>query len=130
MGHTTNDLLERLLYYLLDLSLLDYKRFVSTSPSLLTASAVYLSRATLGISEVPIGDRSCARKMFWSKTLEYYTSYAMKDLECTVKDLRMLHEEAEGNEFRNVYKKHTGSSQRGSIAHRIVLNESDLGFKM
>lgn len=130
MGHTTNDLLERLLYYLLDLSLLDYKRFVSTSPSLLTASAVYLSRATLGISEVPIGDRSCARKMFWSKTLEYYTSYAMKDLECTVKDLCMLHEEAEGNEFRNVYKKHTGSSQRGSIAHRIVLNESDLGFKI
>mmetsp|Transcript_12032 Transcript_12032/g.25623 ORF Transcript_12032/g.25623 Transcript_12032/m.25623 type:complete len:642 (-) Transcript_12032:87-2012(-) len=133
IGHTTNDLLEQLIHYLLDLSIVDYKLFVTTRPSLLTASAVYLARATLGITEgTPnVKERSHVRnkKLFWSKTLEYYTSYSMKNLECTVKTMRNLHEYAEGGVYlRNVFEKHAGSRGREGISRRTVMIESDLGF--
>ena len=147
LRHTTaHDVLEQLVYYLLDLALLEFGLFVSTRPSLLAASAVYLSRATLGIRDSePIimsdnlnsnSDTSLTlqsmmsegrEKRFWSKTLAYYTSYHMKDLEHTVKALRILHAGAAC--LGNVYRKHVGSRQPGSIAHRAaLLHESDLGF--
>lgn len=135
---TTNDLLERLVHYLLDLCLLDYDLFARTRPSLLTASAVYLARASLGISEPSsflgsetrvsrkhVADEAIRCKggqSFWSKTLEYYTSYRAQDLEVTVKLLRTMQEGAESMAFNSVYKKHRG------VAERLVMCESDLGF--
>ncbi|KAL7527080.1 hypothetical protein ACHAXR_001786, partial [Thalassiosira sp. AJA248-18] len=115
-----NVLLKKLVFYLLDLAVLEYK-LVSKQPSLVTAAAVYLARATLGIREpVPttsshhpncnnararlFGNTSppppslelCALKgTFWSKTLEYYTGYDIWDVEECVRLLHRLHENAE-----------------------------------
>mmetsp|Transcript_10918 Transcript_10918/g.24106 ORF Transcript_10918/g.24106 Transcript_10918/m.24106 type:complete len:152 (-) Transcript_10918:960-1415(-) len=136
MDRTTNDLLDRLVYYFLDLALLDYKLFVSTSPSLLTASAVYLARATLGLREPNRGKTPTSRKdstkeakLFWSNTMEYYTSYKRKDLEGTVKILHILHEGADCCKFVALYERHGCCGQHGSIAERMVLHESDLGLE-
>ena len=90
--------LEKLVFYLLDLAVLEYKLVVLKKPSLVAAAALYLARATLGIREhvvshSPLFELSSADasssntnrstsptlqralKCYWSKTLEYYTGY-------------------------------------------------------
>lgn len=148
-----NDTLKRLVFYLLDLAVLDYK-LVTKRPGLICAGAVYLARATLGIREPPTTNEShCSSnqlfnsptssslarsaKGYWSKTLEYYTGYDIWDLEETVRILHRLHECAEsgsGNvsslgstEANCVYKKHK-SVKFGRVALKIVANEEELGF--
>jgi hypothetical protein len=138
-GRVTNaslwTMMERMVSYFLDLSLLEYK-FVKVKPCLVAAAAVYLTRATLGVREGEwnasppslFGEsfqRSC--RGFWTKTLEYYTGYDMWDLEESVKLLRRLHEKAESNHLRSVYAKFK-AEEFGGVALKTVLNEEGLGF--
>ena len=132
--------MERLVLYLIDLSLVDYK-FVGVKPSLITAAAVYLARATLGIREVPsptistpLDSNSIIRRSsdptavgFWSKTLQHYTGYDKWDLENAVKMLRRLHENAENSNLKSVFVKYKAESY-GKIVLKTVLNEDDLDF--
>jgi cyclin A len=92
-------MMEWMVFYFLDLSLLDYK-FVGIKPSLVAAAAVYLARATLGIREVPSVSATSSfidptapmfqsiqrcSAGFWTKTLQHYTGYDKWDLEEPVK---------------------------------------------
>ena len=139
------EMVEKMIFYFLDLSLLEYK-FVGVKPSLVAAAALYLTRATLGIREatrevqkqdssplfnpvkVMFGDSFLrSSKGFWSKTLQHYTGYDIWDLEKSVKMLRRLHENAETNNLKSVYAKFK-SEKMGQIAFKTVLNEDDLGF--
>lgn len=133
-------MMEHLVFYLIDLSLVEYK-FVGIKPSLVTAAAVYLARATLGIREVsppsmstPLDSNSIIRRSsgpaavgFWSKTLQHYTGYDKWDLESAVKMLRQLHENAENSNLKSVFVKYKAESY-GKIVFKTVLNEDDLGF--
>lgn len=145
-----NVLLKKLVLYLLDLAVLEYE-LVKNKPSLTTAAAVYLARATLGIREsstfasapssplfeVPtnttdnsndtfnsIHDSSRKSKGYWSKTLEYYTGYDVKDLEESVHLLHRLQENAEDGW---VFNKHKGNKCK-RVATKTVLREDELGF--
>ncbi|KAL7518108.1 hypothetical protein ACHAWX_002966 [Stephanocyclus meneghinianus] len=139
LGRATNtalkQMMERMVFYFLDLSLLDYK-FVLVKPCLVAAAAVYLARATLGIREgtwntspPSLFGESFERSSqgFWTKTLEYYTGYDKWDLEEHVKSLRRLHEKAENSHLKSVYSKFK-SEEFGGVALKTVLNEEVLGF--
>jgi hypothetical protein len=131
-------MMEHMVFYFLDLSLMDY-RFVGIKPSLVTAAAIYLARATLGIREASPSASLLDPNVtlfqsfqhcpggFWTKTLEHYTGYDKWDLEKCVKMLRSLHECAEGNHLKSVYVKFK-SDKFGKVALKTVLNENDLGF--
>ncbi|KAL7554480.1 LOW QUALITY PROTEIN: hypothetical protein ACHAWF_017930 [Thalassiosira exigua] len=130
-----NVLLERLVFYLLDLSALEYK-LVPEPPSLVAAGAVYLARAALGLREPDSRDSDSpmsspglrrAAGSFWSRTLEHYTGYDKWDLEETVLRLRRLHEGAEESHLASVFNKHK-AARNGKVALRTVPNEEDLGF--
>ena len=131
--NATNDMMEKLVMYFLELSLMEYE-FVSMKPSMLAAAAVYLARCTMGIREPsttssfndefasPYFQR--AAEGYWSKTLEHYTGYDMWALEKPVKLLHKLHERAETHRLRSCFKKH----KVGGAALKMVVNEEDLGF--
>lgn len=140
MNDAKNATLKNLVIYLLDLAVLEYK-LVSKKPSLVTASAVYLARATLGIREArnnatgagtttslstsPSLDRALSG--FWSNTLEYYTGYDVWDVEEAVRLLHRLHENAEVNRLPMIFNKHK-KAKYGRVALKIVANEAELGF--
>lgn len=139
----TNILFKMLVFYLLDLAVLEYK-LVLKKPSLVTAAAVYLARATLGIREltsscltistplfaIPSSFRfnSTTTKSYWSKTLEYYTGYDMKDLEDSVRLLHSLQRNAENCHLVGIFNKHKGNKCR-RVAMKTALNEDELGFR-
>lgn len=139
--NATNDILEKLVVYFLDLSILEYE-FVSMKPSLIAAAAVYLARCTMGIREPsstavmtpsslhyefasPYFQRDV--EGYWSKTLQHYTGYDMWALEEPVKLLHKLHEGAEMNHLRSVYNKHKKQAHK-FVALKVVVREEDLGF--
>lgn len=141
--NATNNMMECLVMYLLDLSLLDYK-FVNKKPSLVAAAAVYLARCTLGIREPSTATASAMAPSslhdefespsfqrdvegYWSKTLEYYTGYDMWALEESVKRLHKLQEGAETSHLRSVYNKHK-KQMHNHVALKVVVRKEDLGF--
>lgn len=140
--NATNDMMECLVMYLLDLSLLDYT-FVNKKPSLIAAAAVYLARCTLGIREPSTAAAAMAPSSlhdefespsfqrdvegYWSKTLEYYTGYDMWALEETVKRLHKLQEGAETSHLRSVYNKHK-KHMHNYVSLKVVVRTEDLGF--
>lgn len=143
----TNALMKKLVFYILDLAVLEYK-LVRKKPSLVTAAAVYLGRATLGIHEpatscsslsfelssIPgnlqtLQSPSCQRalKGFWSKTLEYYTGYDIWDLEESVRLLHHLQENAEDCTLSSTFNKHK-SIKCKMVALKTAVNVDELGF--
>lgn len=88
---------------------------------LVMASAVYLSRATLGIRE------SKNEAHFWSNTLIYYTSHDAYEMEATVTALHKLQNDAETSEFRCIFNKYS-KPQFLRVALKTVLRKDDLGF--
>lgn len=143
MNSETNVLLKMLVFYLLDLAVLEYK-LVLKKPSLVAAAAVYLARATLGIREFnsscltsstplfeisnPIRFNSPTTKSYWSKTLEYYTGYEKKNLEESVRLLHSLQRNAENCHLVGIFNKHKGNKCR-RVAMKTALNEDELGFR-
>jgi hypothetical protein len=75
--------------YLLELSRVSFD-LSYRPPSLITAAAVYLARATLGV-------RGNETRGFWSRTLEHTTGYSVEDLKDTVLFLLKYHLSAETN---------------------------------
>ncbi len=152
MNSETNVLLKMLVFYLLDLAVLEYK-LVLRKPSLVTAAAIYLARATIGIRETTasslitfsplfgITPDNCdnsngsihsihnksTKNSYWSKTLEYYTGYEMKDLEDSARVLHRLQQSAENCHLAGIFNKHKGAKYM-RVAMKTVLNEDDLGF--
>ena len=133
MNNPNKALLEKLVFYLLDLAILDYK-LVSKKPSLVAAAAVYLARATLGIREPPTSstppsllDFNHACRGYWSKTLEYYTGYDIWDLEECVRLLHRLQESAEDSSFTSIFSKHKGAKCM-RVALKTIVNVDELGF--
>lgn len=138
--NATNDMMEKLVMYLLDLSMVEYE-FVTMKPSLLAAAAVYLARCTLGIREPSTVARTPSSlhdefaspyfqrdvEGYWSKTLQHYTGYDMWGLEKPVKLLHKLHEGAETNHLRSAYNKHKKQAHK-CVALKIVVREEELGF--
>lgn len=136
--NATNDMMEKLVMYLLDLAMLEY-RFVSMKPSLVAAAAVYLARCTLGIREPNTATPSSlndeftspsfqrAAEGYWSKTLEHYTGYDMWAVEEPVKLLHKLQERAETSHLRSVYNKHKKQAHH-FVALKIVVGQEELGF--
>ena len=154
MHSETNVLMKLLVFYLLDLAVLEYK-LVKKKSSLVTAAAVYLARATLGIREFTISSLTSSSPLFqispdncgnhhgninsihgnlpktksyWSRTLEYYTGYEMKDLEDSVRLLHRLQRNAENCHLVGIFNKHMGNKCK-RVAMKTVLNEDDLGFR-
>ncbi|KAM6585852.1 hypothetical protein CsatB_012854 [Cannabis sativa] len=76
--------LEYLASYLTELTLIDYG-FLSFLPSVIAASAIFLSRWTLDQSSHP-----------WNPTLEHYTSYKASDLKTAVVALQSLQRNSNG----------------------------------
>lgn len=70
--------LRQVVMYLLALSRLSYHLSLC-KPSLLAAAAVYLARATVGIRESD-PSHSVHPEGYWTRTLQYYTSYKREDL--------------------------------------------------
>lgn len=119
-----NVLMNKLVHYLLDLAVLEYK-LVAKKPSLVCAAAVYLARATLGVCDPASDPMSLGR--YWSKTLEYYTGYDQWDLEESVRLLYRLQDNAEESNLSCVFKKHKGVKTK-RVAMKTVVNEEELGF--
>jgi len=103
--------LEYLISYLLELALLQYE-LVSERCSLIAASAVYLARVTLGLG-------------YWTKTLEYYTGYTLRDMKKIVKCLHKAANSAEDNACQSIFVKYK-HSKYGRVALRTVPREVDL----
>ena len=113
-----NLILEQMVSYFLELSLLDV-RFVETPACLMTAAAVYLARATLGIRD--LGGQ------IWTKTLEYYTGYRLREVEPVVLILHSVQRDAREGKLQcivDAYKR----KERYCVAAKPALQPCDLGF--
>jgi hypothetical protein len=132
-----DEVLEVMVQYLLDLSLLSYD-LVRQKPSLVAASAVYLARATLGRREnvkIPV-TRPTYRQLnmpirrnegFWSDTLEYNTGFNVYDLEDTVLAIHELHSKAETSDLKSAFSIFRATKYK-KIALRTVVSVHELGF--
>jgi hypothetical protein len=132
-----DEVLEVMVQYLLDLSLLSYD-LVRQKPSLVAASAVYLARATLGRREnvkIPV-TRPTYRQLnmpirrnegFWSDTLEYNTGFNVYDLEDTVLAIHELHSKAETSDLKSAFSIFRATKYK-KIALRTVVPVHELGF--
>lgn len=118
MAKIQHSLLEHMVLYLLELSLLPYE-LVTHKPSLVTAAAVYLARATLGLRD--------ADGRIWSKSLQYYTGYDLIDLEETVMCLHKHQCEAEETELKSVFTKYS-TPKYNRVSFKTALQSTDLGF--
>lgn len=119
---TKNDRMDYMVEYFLEIAMLYYK-YVLLKPSLVAAAAVYLARATLGIT-----DRESVNIGFWSKTLEYYSGYDFNELESPVRHLHKAHSAVEEGEYKTVYKKFAKSDTH-SVSLKTVLAADMLGFQ-
>merc|ERR1712157_528712 len=86
---------ETMLSYLLQNSLLCYD-LITVKPSLITASALFLSRVTLGCN---------LNGGYWNETLKYYTTYTIPDLKPTVLILHKMHKNAPEAGLSGVFEK-------------------------
>lgn len=83
-----NSLLLNMTLYLLELSRSSYI-LSSSPPSILSAACVYLARATLGL-RAKQHEAAVDEHGIWTKTLEFYTGYSVKDLTDTVLQIHRL----------------------------------------
>ena len=114
-----NPILEQMVNYLLELSLLDV-RFVETPACLITAAAVYLARATLGIQDLD--------GQIWNKTLEYYSSYRLSEIEPVVLALHSAQRDAREGDLQCIVDPYR-RRERYCVASKPALQPCDLGFR-
>jgi len=116
-----NDTVKCMIDYFLEISMLYYK-YVTLKPSLIAASALYLTRATLGIK-----DKESTNVGFWCKTLEYYLGYDFNELENPVRHLHQAHSAAEDGKQKTVFTKYSWGKFH-KVALKTVLTADSLGF--
>ena len=115
---------QNLVLYLITLGRLSYglSRY---GPSVLAAAAVYLSRATLGITE-PSGDESEHGK-YWNASLVHYTGYTKEELKNPV--FLLYHYQLKAEEL-NVAVYHQFSKSKFDCASlRTVPRMEELGYE-
>ncbi|XP_019434553.1 PREDICTED: G2/mitotic-specific cyclin S13-7-like [Lupinus angustifolius] len=95
--------IENMVFFLAELSLMDYSAMINYCPSLIAASAVYAARCTLG------------RSPYWTETLKHYTGYCEEQLRDCSKIMVNFHSAAPESKLRAVYKKFS-NSERGAVA--------------
>lgn len=117
-GNRANPTLYAMTGYFLELGLLQ-SEFVDLTPSVLTASAMYLARATLGLRD--------GEGRIWSKTLEHYTTYNIQALESTVLKIHTAQTRAHDTDLKCIVTKYK-RSVFFEVALRPPLLEEDLGF--
>jgi len=113
-----NPIQEQMVLYLTELSLMK-SEFMETPSCLITAAAVYLARATLGIRDVD-GN-------IWSKTLEYYTGYSVRDLEHTVRTLHESQRDSRESDLQCCVEPYR-RKERYCVASKPAVQPCDLGF--
>ncbi|KAB2615284.1 G2/mitotic-specific cyclin S13-7 [Pyrus ussuriensis x Pyrus communis] len=101
-GPSDNDM-ENMVFFLAELSLMDYTSMILYCPSMIAASAVYAARCTL--DESPL----------WTETLKHYTGYSEDELKDCAKVLVTLHSAAAESKLKAVYKKFC-SPKRSAVA--------------
>ncbi|TQE06218.1 hypothetical protein C1H46_008158 [Malus baccata] len=101
-GPSDNDM-ENMVFFLAELSLMDYTSMILYCPSMIAASAVYAARCTL--DESPL----------WTETLKHYTGYSEDELKDCAKVLVTLHSAAAESKLKAVHKKFC-SPKRGAVA--------------
>lgn len=122
-------LLRRSTEYLLSLSRLSWHLSSHTEPSRLAAAAVYLARATIGITQGHAQHRVDAHG-YWTKTLEYYSGYSLADLRSTVLALHRYQSAAEeSDKIRGTYIKY-GQRAFGKVSLKTARRVEDLGFSV
>lgn len=122
-GPAFHPVLRHMVYYLLELSRLSYD-LVATKPSLVAASAVYLARATLGIREMS-PTKAVDSNGYWTKTLEFYSSYSVEELKDTVRVLLHHQREAETSNLKAVFNKYR-KDKFMYVSTKTVLNHEQL----
>jgi len=113
--------------YLLELSRASYVLSLR-KPSLLAAAAMYLARATLGI-RAP-ADQAVEGNEFWTKSLEYYTRYSVKDLTGTALRIHQWHLSAESSPtgVNPVFTKYKAEAHL-RVSLKTVPRVEDLGLE-
>jgi len=119
----SNNNMTFMVQYLLEISLLVYE-LVPKTPSLVAASAVYLARATLEITD----EQKSPNMAYWSKTLQFYTGYSILDLNESVILLHKAHQEIEKHKYNHIFQKYSHKKYR-SIALKVAVLKDSLGFK-
>jgi len=94
---TNNPFFEIMVEYLMELSLLQ-DEYEGKKPSLIMASIIYLSRATLGLVD--------SKGRLWSPTLEFYTGYKRAQLADTVLKLHSIQSRPAEFQSTRVYEKY------------------------
>ncbi|XP_010417821.1 PREDICTED: cyclin-B1-4-like [Camelina sativa] len=89
--------MEKLVFYLAELGLMQYPLVVLNRPSMLAASAVYAARQTLGKTPV------------WTETLKHHTGYLEDEIMEHAKMLMKLRDSASESTLTAVFKKHSVS---------------------
>ncbi|KAL8489270.1 hypothetical protein ACS0TY_025247 [Phlomoides rotata] len=91
---------EKMVYFLAELGIMNYSSTIMYSPSMIAASAVYAARCTL--NQVP----------FWNETLQSHTGFSEAHLMECAKLLVSFHWVA-GDNLRGIYRKYSSCEQGG-----------------
>jgi len=126
---TSNPVLDMMVQYLLQVSMLHYDLAVLTKPSLVTASALFLARVILGITNTNTTSLSCNNEKYWSKTLQYYTTYTIDDLKATVKLIYTMHQKADENKYTGAFQKYS-DEKCYRVALKLMILEEDLDLAL
>jgi hypothetical protein len=124
--HFDHSVLRQLVLYLLELSRIpaDLGR---RKPSLVAAATIYLARATLGLRERR-SDHAVDRHGYWTKTLQHYTGYSIKDLKKTVLTIHKYQLAAEESNYNASFAKFKLKKYK-HVSLKTVLRIEDLGFE-
>ncbi|ONI14224.1 hypothetical protein PRUPE_4G269600 [Prunus persica] len=98
-----DELMENMVYFLAELSLMHYSATILYCPSMMAASAVYVARCTLD------------RTPFWTETLKHHTGYSEDELMDCAKLFHTFHSAAADSKLKAVYNKFC-SPQHGAVA--------------
>jgi len=101
-GSTKDNQLQFLVQYLCELTLIDCDITLKYLPSMITASAIYISNVTLNVQP-------------WTPTLEFYTGFQVEDLLYCVRDMHQLHSNASQQAQQAIQQKYK-TSKFGSVS--------------
>jgi len=125
-----NPVLDMMLHYLLQVAMLSYELAVLTKPSLVSASALFLARVALGIRNITnLQSNIHEQNVYWSKTLQYYTTYTPDDLKLTVKLIYAAHKNADEANIAGACTKYS-DEKYFKVALKMMVLEEDLDLAL
>lgn len=112
-----------MVHYLMEIARVPYE-LANRSPSLITAAAIYLARATLGLRDA---SADATTNVIWTPTLQHYTGYSADQLKETVNLIHQQHRLAGEASLKQVHAKF-GKEKYFKVSLKTALNVEDLGF--